>query len=154
MKEIELTKGYKTQVDDEDYEYLSQFTWHVLDNHGTFYARTAKKINNRVYCTYMHRMIIDCPPELEIDHIDHNPLNNQRSNLRCVSHSENLYNRKSRRNDNCPKCGKPKALMQSYCKSCYNDYQREYKKRSEVKKKATEYKREYRLRKKSAKTEK
>jgi len=147
MKEIQLTRNLVTQVDDEDFEYLSKFTWHAVDNHGKFYARTAKKVNNRVVCTYLHRMLIDCPIELEIDHVDRDPLNNQKSNLRVVTHSENLMNRVSKRNPNCPRCGELKQIGYPYCRKCYAEYQREYRKKDEVRQKATQYKREYRKRK-------
>jgi hypothetical protein len=147
MKEIQLTKGFVTLVDDKDFEYLSGFTWHALDNHGKIYARTAKKVGKRVICTYMHRMLIECPAELEIDHIDRNPLNNQRSNLRVVTHSENLENRVVEKNPYCPKCGELKYGWYPYCKDHYAEYQREYRKRDYVKVKATEYKRRYRAEK-------
>lgn len=152
MKEIELTKDLKTQVDDEDYEYLSQFTWHAVDNHGTFYARTAKKLNGRVYCTYMHRLLVDCPPELEIDHIDRNPLNNQKANLRVVTHGMNLMNRSRRKSTICPKCGqREKYKWSGYCLECHYEYVKERNKKPELREKATEYKREYRARKRAEK---
>lgn len=146
MKEIKLTRGMVSWVDDGDFEYLSGFTWHTVDNHGTFYARTAKKVEGKTVCTYMHRMVLDVPVGFEIDHIDRNPLNNQRENLRVVTHSENLENRENKRNPYCPKCGELKHKWYPYCKECYAEYQREYRKRADVKKKATEYKREYRKR--------
>ena len=31
MKEIKLTKGHVVKVDDEDYEWLNQYSWHALD---------------------------------------------------------------------------------------------------------------------------
>ena len=42
----------------------------------------------------VHRMIIDCPKGFMIDHINHNPLDNRKCNLRIVSNSENQLNRR------------------------------------------------------------
>lgn len=38
-----------------------------------------------------HRLIMGCPPS-RVDHIDHDPLNNRRSNLRLASAAQNAFN--------------------------------------------------------------
>jgi len=43
----------------------------------------------------MHRVIMNTPIHLEVDHVDHNTLNNQRYNLRNCSHCQNSKNQKS-----------------------------------------------------------
>jgi hypothetical protein len=85
MRKIQLTQGKMAMVDDEDFKYLNQWKWHL---HGDGYAcRTMKKIK-------MHRVLIDCPINLEVDHIDGNKLNNQKSNLRICTHQQNMANQK------------------------------------------------------------
>ena len=89
MKEIKLTQNTVTQVDDEDYEYINQWKWHTQSNKVTKYAvRTSNKIA-------MHRVIMNTPKGLQVDHIDHNGLNNQKANLRNCTHGQNQMNRKS-----------------------------------------------------------
>jgi len=88
MKEIKLTQGQVALVDDDDYEYLNQRKWYLMKNKRNKYAITI--MNNKT--TLMHRLIIKENTIEDIDHIDKNGLNNQKTNLRIVPHSENLNN--------------------------------------------------------------
>lgn len=78
-------------VDDEDYETLSKFNW-VSMKELTIYSHTTDK--GRIL---IHRYIMNCPENLEVDHIDGNRLNNQKSNLRIVNSSQNKMNRGPRK---------------------------------------------------------
>jgi hypothetical protein len=46
----------------------------------------------------MHRLILNPPDDKVVDHADHNGLNNQKSNIRIASKSENQYNAVKRKN--------------------------------------------------------
>lgn len=89
MKEIELTQGRIALVDDNDFEYLNQFTWQLQPNRNTFYA--VGYIDHKT--VKMHRIIMSVPSDLQIDHIDHNGLNNQKNNLRICTRQQNSMNR-------------------------------------------------------------
>ena len=96
MKEIKLTQGLSTMVDDEDFEYLNKFKWYAQRKSSTYYARRCKLIDRKECAVLMHRIIMNTPTNEQTDHIDHNGLNNQRKNLRICSHSQNQSNRRSR----------------------------------------------------------
>ena len=83
MKKILLTKGKYTIVDDSDYELLSQWSWYY--NGGYAVRGCPERI-------LMHRVITNCPIELEVDHINMDKLDNRRINLRNVTKSVNLHN--------------------------------------------------------------
>ena len=93
MKEIKLTQGKITLVDDEDYEYLNQFKWYVFKKGHTYYVARQKSINGVTKTILMHRLIINTPNNMMTDHIDHNGLNNQKYNLRICTNGQNLMNR-------------------------------------------------------------
>lgn len=92
MKEINLTQGYVTQVDDQDYEYLNQFSWHVLKVGKSLYAVRNTYIDRKVGSMYMHREILGNPKGVLIDHRKGNGLNNQRYNLRQSTRQQNAFN--------------------------------------------------------------
>lgn len=89
MKTIPLTQNKFSQVDDEDFDELSKYKWHYLEGYA---LRNEYNNGNRKYVR-MHREIICAPDELEVDHKDGNGLNNQRSNLRICTSSQNKMNR-------------------------------------------------------------
>lgn len=102
MKEIQLSKQGKNRgkyvalVDDEDFEYLNQFRWCVYVGTNTVYALRKIKINNSKFIGY--RMHCDIMGKEEIDHIDHDGLNNQKYNLRICTHGQNMMNRRPNKN--------------------------------------------------------
>jgi len=88
MQELKLTQGKFAQVDDEDYEYLNQWKWHAYKSRNTYYAiRTENRSQIR-----MHRVIMNTPSNLEVDHKDHNGLNCQRTNMRNCTRMQNARN--------------------------------------------------------------
>lgn len=92
MKEIPLTQNKTALVDDANYEWLNQFKWYAHKDHGSYYARCS--INSS--CLLMHREImgLSLKDGKQLDHIDNNGLNNQRSNLRICTTRQNQFNRK------------------------------------------------------------
>lgn len=100
MKEIQLTQGQVALVDDDDFERVSQFKWHAhfnrtYANGGCFIATRSFRLFGKPRKRYMHRFIMGAQKGEIIDHIDGNPLNNQRSNLRFASRSGNGANNAS-----------------------------------------------------------
>jgi hypothetical protein len=94
-KTIELSRGEIATVDDEDYEYLSQWKWSFNGK----YAFRNPMTNGKQQPTYMHRIIAKTPEGMVTDHINRDRLDNRKENLRAISQSENCLN-KSIRSDN------------------------------------------------------
>ena len=100
-KEIQLTKGKVTIVDDEDFEYLNQWKWSTNSaKPERFYAWRNKRIDGKVNMIYLHRFILNITDrKIYVDHINNNSLDNRKVNLRQCSHSENERNKdKTKRN--------------------------------------------------------
>lgn len=87
MKEIPLTQGKVALVDDEDYPQLSDIAWYC--HRG--YAVTS--IFSRKTTVLMHRLILLPPEKLQVDHINHNKLDNRRANLRLATQTQQNGNR-------------------------------------------------------------
>lgn len=99
MKEIQLTKGYFTIVDDDDYDYIMQWKWHVNDSSIHPYAmRNSITEDGKRHHIMMHRIINRTPDGFDTDHINGNGLDNRKINLRTATRSQNMMNRKPNKN--------------------------------------------------------
>jgi hypothetical protein len=94
MQKIKLTQNKFALVSNKDFKYLNQFKWYPDKGGNTYYVvRNSKDKLGKHLKIRMHQEIIGKIIGKEIDHRDGNGLNNQRSNLRICSHSENQHNR-------------------------------------------------------------
>ena len=101
MREIQLTRRQVAQVDDADYDWLNRYTWRALWSHTShaFYAIRVTSRKDGRKTILMHREILGLPPgdPRRGDHKETgDTLNNQRSNLRIASSSQNSCNCRKR----------------------------------------------------------
>jgi hypothetical protein len=93
MKLIPLSnRDFGMMVSDEDYDFISQFTWRAKSSRSGDYAVTSIRISrvpDRVATIRAHRLIAGCWDDHVVDHLDFNHFNNQRWNLRITTNIEN-----------------------------------------------------------------
>lgn len=91
--EVESKTHGKLQIllDDEDYEVYSKFTWTINKKYSTFYAQR-EIIGRKVVLLHREICKLTFGDGFVVDHINHNGLDNQKSNLRICTHSENMRN--------------------------------------------------------------
>lgn len=99
MKEIALTQGLVTQVDDSDFDFLSQWKWRACRDKKTIYAGRSIRAGGRNRTVHMHRYLLQTSTGEQVDHRDGNGLNNQRSNLRIATHGQQQRNRSLAKNN-------------------------------------------------------
>ena len=77
-------------IDLEDIDRIKDYKWRMNDRGYvlTDIKGTTKKIR-------LHRLIMDCPDDMVVDHINHNRLDNRKENLRVCTQHQNLMNKNS-----------------------------------------------------------
>jgi len=94
MKKVKLTQGKYSLVDDADFKKVKSIKWYAHFDGFNWYARR----NIRLDCgkrsgQTIHVFLLGSRKNKEVDHVNGNGLDNQRKNLRFLSHSKNLLNR-------------------------------------------------------------
>lgn len=99
--------GLVTLVDDDVYEWASGMQWCAHETRdGRYEVRASFGKGSPWPGARLHRLIMGVwDPRICVDHIDGNPLNNQRSNLRIANITQNNWNARKRRTN----CGKEPA---------------------------------------------
>ena len=84
--EVKLTRGLVTIVDVEDLEFVSQWNWCSTRGRNTDYVcRKKRKI-------WLHRVLLNAPAGMHVDHVNGNGLDNRRANIRLCTSGENRRN--------------------------------------------------------------
>lgn len=86
---VPLTKNARSGyaiIDINDYSTISKYNWY-LNNHG--YPVTSK-VGSGGHKLLIHKLIMT--DNREVDHINGDKLDNRRSNLRYVTHQQNIWN--------------------------------------------------------------
>lgn len=76
---------FEVLIDKEDIEKIKNETLHIFKNGKNYRCRTGKHI-------YLHRIVMDCPKGMVVDHINHNTLDNRKVNLRICTPQDNMKN--------------------------------------------------------------
>lgn len=86
MKYIKLTDNKIAKIDDDDFELVSKYKW-CLSYKKAKRLYAISKIGGKN--VRMHRLIINAPRNLLVDHINFNTLDNRKENLRLCNPTEN-----------------------------------------------------------------
>jgi len=86
--------GDEFYFDKEDYDLIKNYSWSELNVRGTKYACTKRKYNGKPTSILMHRLVMGVldNPDVEVDHIKHNTLDNRKSQLRIGTKWDNNLN--------------------------------------------------------------
>jgi len=92
MKFLPLRPGVFAIVDDDCPAWILSKKW-LLTSAG-YAARNIPTGAGKRTLELLHRVIMNCPPGKEVDHINGDPLDNRLANLRICSRGENGRNQK------------------------------------------------------------
>jgi hypothetical protein len=82
-------EGKKFYIDWSDYDrYVKEYCFRMNNKGYVMYSSIKDGLNNK----RLHRVIMNCPEDMVVDHINHDKLNNCRSNLRICTNQQNLMN--------------------------------------------------------------
>lgn len=86
-------------MDDEDFEFLNKFKWRLMGQ-GQYVTRHQRRAEytdlSKRKVIRMHNQIMNPLKGFEVDHVNLNPLDNQKKNLRIATRTQNQVNTKKR----------------------------------------------------------
>ena len=99
MKQIKITPNKLSKsviIDDDMFEFINRYKWHY---NGHYAMRGTRDSDGKSKTVYMHREVIVANKGEIVDHINRNPLDNRKSNLRICNTYQNSMNRSNRSNN-------------------------------------------------------
>lgn len=92
----------ETLISIEDFQKVNSYPYKlilsVLNKADSFYVRGSKSLDGEH--GLLHRWLVSAPKGMEVDHINHDTLDNRRENLRVITTAQNQQNRKGAQTNN------------------------------------------------------
>lgn len=92
--EVPVGRKYIMKIDEEDLELFKSRSWKIVKADKKLIYVISTKERER-----FHRIIMTAEPNEIIDHINGDTLDNRKANLRKVTHQENIWNGRIRKNN-------------------------------------------------------
>ena len=91
-------ENYYSIIDYEDGEKVKKYSWHIASGYiGTAFVHDGKRKELYLHNLIMNKLTFEGKGQIEtVDHINRNPLDNRKKNLRIVSQSEQNLNQKTK----------------------------------------------------------
>lgn len=113
-RRIPLTQGRYAKVDVDNFYRFIKHKWQACRSGDSFYVRRTVYNKGKQTKLHMHRVVLNAPEGMQVDHIDGDGLNNCRDNLRLATSSQNCCNRACR-----GKTSKYKGVHYLRSENCY-----------------------------------
>ena len=94
--ELQASNGAKFLIEEEDLHLVDPYNWHI-DKRGYIYRH--RWIDGKDKPLRLHRVIVDAPQGMDVDHINKVRHDNRRSNLRVCTRQQNIFNSKIKSNN-------------------------------------------------------
>jgi len=88
VKYIRLTKDKFAIIDEDNYKLIRKFYWRAVKSNSCWYAVARIRIGEHLRYIKMHRLIAKTPKDKVTHHLNHNSLDNRKSNLQNLYPSE------------------------------------------------------------------
>ena len=97
------TKSGQEVIVDDDFDFRNIFSGNKYLTISDGRARVCEYLHknddgsSKIMMKMLHRIITNAPADMQVDHINGNPLDNRRSNLRFVNNTQNSWNRSDKK---------------------------------------------------------
>ena len=98
MKEILVSGGLVALIDDKDFALVQGYSWNACPGKNTTYAKAwVRGTYSPQKNIYLHRLILNAPKGIQVDHQNGDGLDCQRANIRLASNGQNTCNARKHR---------------------------------------------------------
>ena len=94
---VPLLHGNYLLIDEDDYAAHGHMAWvSVRIGTGVYVCAWSRTLRKNVY---LHRLIMNAPSDVTVDHVNRDGLDNRRCNLRLATQSQNNANKENKRDE-------------------------------------------------------
>lgn len=91
-------KGSCALIDRDDLEKISKYRWVArASKERTYVQHIINRKDGKYHALHLHRLIMDAPSNMMVDHINGNGLDNRKCDLRVCTHAQNQRNGNKKR---------------------------------------------------------